>query len=91
MSIKGFVITEKSTELAEEGKYTFWVDSNDSKSKIKDEIEKRFDVNVIKVNIIRKRGRRVRLGRSTGKKKDRKKAIISLKKGQKINEFEVAE
>jgi len=91
MIIKGFVITEKTTEMVEQGKYSFWVDSSASKNKIKDAVEKRFDVEVTDIKTIVVKGKKKSWRQKSGRKKDRKKAIVNLKKGQKISEFEVAE
>jgi large subunit ribosomal protein L23 len=91
MIIKGFQITEKSTRLVEDNKYTFWVDKDSTKNQIGSEIEDRFNVKVVSVNVINQKGKIKTLGRQSGKKKDRKKAIVTIKKGQKISDFEVAE
>lgn len=89
MSIKGFQITEKTTGMLENNKYVFWVDLKDSKNKIKDTVEKRFNVEVKKINTQKLKGKEtLSQRRIKGRKKDRKKAIVTLKKGQKIKEFE---
>ena len=79
------VVTEKSTNLSEQGKIVFKVPYSSNKEIIKKSIEKIFKVNVTKINIINKktlikstRGKKV-------KKKGFKKAIITLKKGQNID------
>ncbi len=79
------VITEKSTNLSEQGKVIFKVPNKANKKNLKINIEKIFKVNVTKINIINKK-RRIKLVR--GKKvkiKGYKKAIITLKKGQNID------
>lgn len=91
MIIEGFQITEKSTEMAENNKYTFWVNKNASRNQIAKEVGDRFNVKVERVNIINQQGKVKTLRRQSGKKKDRKKAIVTIKKGQKISDFEVAE
>ncbi len=91
MKIKGFVITEKTTEMVEEGKYSFWVDLEASKNQIVDAVEKRFSVEIVDIKTIVVKGKKKSWRQRSGKKKDRKKAIVKLKKGQKISEFEVAE
>ncbi len=91
MIIKGFQITEKSTRLVEDNKYTFWVDKDSTKNQISLEIEDRFNVKVVSVNVINQKGKIKTLGRQSGKKKDRKKSIVTIKKGQKISDLEVAE
>ncbi len=91
MAILGFQITEKSTAQAGENKYTFWVEKNASKTKIKEAIEDRFKVIVDKINTINLRGKEKKWRQQKGKRSDRKKAIVTLKKGQRIKEFELNE
>ena len=79
------VVTEKSTNLSEQNKIIFKVNSKANKKNLKTNIEKIFKVNVTKINIINKKSR-IKLTR--GKKvkvKGFKKAIITLKKGQNID------
>ena len=79
------LVTEKSTNLSEQNKITFKVNSKANKNNIKKNIESIFKVNVTKVNIINKK---TRIKSSRGKKirvKGFKKAIITLKKGQSID------
>tara|TARA_B100001996_G_scaffold314567_1_gene257209 strand:+ start:126 stop:419 length:294 start_codon:yes stop_codon:yes gene_type:complete len=79
------IITEKSTNLSEQGKIIFKVPNSANKKNLKKNIEKIFKVNVIKINIINKQNRK-KLSR--GRKvnvKGYKKAIITLKKGQSID------
>jgi large subunit ribosomal protein L23 len=86
------VVTEKSLKLVdEENQYTFEVDSRASKDSVKQEVEKRFKVNVLKVRTISKRGKRVSWGRKRipGSKKDTKKAILTLKSSDSIDLFKV--
>ncbi len=83
--IKSPVVTEKSTNLSEQNKITFKVDSKANKKNLKKNIEKIFKVNVTKVNIVNKK---TRIKITRGKKvrvKGYKKAIITLKKGQNID------
>ena len=79
------IVTEKSTNLSEQNKIIFKVNSRANKKNLKSNIEKIFKVNVTKVNIINKK---TRIKTSRGKKvrvKGYKKAIITLKKGQNID------
>ena len=79
------IITEKSTKLSEFNKVVFKVNRNANKETVKNNIEKIFKVNVVKVNIINKQNRsKVVRGKKT-KIKGFKKAIITLKKGQSID------
>ena len=79
------LVTEKSTNLSEQNKITFKVNSKANKKNLKTNIEKIFKVNVTKINIINKK---TRIKTTRGKKvrvKGYKKAIITLKKGQNID------
>lgn len=91
MAIIGLLITEKSTGQAAENRYGFWVERDASKSKIKKEIEERFKVEVVKVNTINLKGKEKSWRQRKGKRSDRKKAIVTIKKGQRIKEFELNE
>lgn len=91
MIIKGFNVTEKSVSQAQNDRYTFWVDVNANKNQIKEAVEDRFEVDVDSVNVIRQKGKQKTWQRNTGKQKERKKAIVRLKEGQKIKEFEINE
>jgi large subunit ribosomal protein L23 len=81
------VITEKSTDGLQEGKYTFKVDKNANKFEIAKAVEELFDVKVAKVNTMNCKGRKKRVGRFEGKKPDWKKAIVTLKEDSKTIEF----
>ena len=79
------IVTEKSTNLSEQNKIIFKVNSKANKKNLKSNIEKIFKVNVTKINIINKK---TRIKTTRGKKvrvKGYKKAIITLKKGQNID------
>ena len=82
------VITEKSMEATQNNKYTFIVNLKANKSQIKEAIEKIFKVKVIKVNSMKIIGKWKRVGKNIGKTSDRKKAIITLKKGNTIEIFQ---
>lgn len=85
------IITEKSMQLLPEGRYTLHVSPNANKIEIAKEIEKRYKVSVVSVNIINIKGK-VKLSPRTrikGRRSDVKKAIITLKKGDKLPGFEV--
>ncbi|KKQ97851.1 MAG: 50S ribosomal protein L23 [Candidatus Woesebacteria bacterium GW2011_GWB1_39_12] len=83
------VITEKSTKLAEAGKFTFRVDIGLNKYQIKDLIEKVFSVHVTSVKTIKEHSEVKRTAR--GRKriiKPQKKAIVTLREKEKIDLFE---
>jgi large subunit ribosomal protein L23 len=82
------MVTEKSTSLMAENKYTFLVAAGVNKIEIKHAIEKLFNVKVLKVNTLVDRGKMRRVGRFQGRQSDRKKAIVTLRPGDKIKVFE---
>lgn len=82
------IITEKSTELADAGKYVFEVDRRANKLQIKEAVEIGFNVVVRKVNVLTVKGRFRRLGRRGGYERDWKKAIVTLAEGYEIKLFE---
>lgn len=83
------IITEKSSTQAQAtNTYTFKVSINANKIEIKHAIEKIFSVKVLDVNTIRMLGKPKRLGRYSGKRPDWKKAIVTLREGDKIADFE---
>ncbi|MTI84014.1 MAG: 50S ribosomal protein L23 [Firmicutes bacterium] len=86
--IKKPVITEKSMQMLEENKYTFIVDMRANKPEIRKAVEELFKVKVSKVRTMRVKGKPKRFRASVGRTPDRKKAIITLEEGQKIELFE---
>lgn len=75
------VVSEKSYALIDDGKYTFLVDPRANKSEIKLAIEKIFNVKVASVNTLNRTGKTRRTRFGTGKRKDTKRAIVTLKSG----------
>jgi large subunit ribosomal protein L23 len=75
------VVSEKSYGLIDEGKYTFIVDPRSNKTEIKLAIEKIFGVKVASVNTINRVGKTRRTRFGMGKRKDTKRAIVTLKSG----------
>ncbi len=82
------LITEKVGDLAKENKYVFEVANNVNKLQVAEAIREVYEVKPIKINIITIKGKRVRMGRILGKRKDRKKAIVKIPKGKTINIYE---
>ncbi len=83
------LITEKSTELKElYNKITFEVDRRANKIQIRKAVEIIFNVSVEDVRTINLKGKKVRMGRYEGELSDWKKAIVTLKPGQKVEFFE---
>jgi large subunit ribosomal protein L23 len=89
--IKKPVITEKSLAESKRGKYTFEVRKDASKGPIKKAVAKLFGVDVLSVKTANYRGRPVRRGprRLAAKKSDWKKAVVTVKEGQKIDLFDL--
>ncbi len=85
------LITEKSMKDAGEGKFSFRVYKPANKNEIKKAIEKNFNVNVIGISTNILKGKKIRVGsrRTEVKVSDWKKAIVTVKKGQKIGLFEL--
>nr|WP_283774756.1 50S ribosomal protein L23 [Brachybacterium equifaecis] len=75
------VVSEKSYALMDEGKYTFLVDPRANKTEIKIAVEKIFDVKVASVNTISRQGKSRRTRFGTGKRKDTKRAVVTLTSG----------
>ncbi|XMB67676.1 50S ribosomal protein L23 [Mycoplasmatota bacterium zrk1] len=87
--LKRPIITEKSMSLVEMGKYTFEVAQDANKIEIKDAVGKLFDVDVEKVNLINGKAKKKRVGKHSGYTTKVKKAIVTIKKGQSIDIFEI--
>ena len=82
------IITEKTTLLMQENKYTFQVPLTANKVEIRKAVESIFNVKVEKVATIRVLGKTKRMGRTMGKRSDYKKATVTLKAGETIELFE---
>lgn len=82
------VVSEKASNLGVENKYVFEVATSANKIEIAKAIEIVYGIKPVNVNIINKKGKKVRHGRNFGKKKDWKKAIIELPEGKTINIYE---
>jgi len=82
------LITEKNSQLQVLGKYAFEVADEANKNQIKQAVEKSFKVDVTAVNIIKVPGKQRRLGRQQVLTSPWKKAIVTLKPGDKIEFFE---
>lgn len=75
------IVSEKSYGLIDQGKYTFEVDPRSNKTEIKLAIEKIFNVQVASINTLNKKGKTRRTKFGLGKRKDTKRAIVTLKSG----------
>ena len=87
--LKRPLITEKSNLMKEElNQISFEVDRRANKIEIKEAVKKLFNVNVLKVRTFTMLGKRKRMGRTEGKTSNWKKAIVTLKEGERIEFFE---
>ena len=80
-------ISEKATYLAQDNKYVFKIYKNSNKLEVKKSIEGIYKVDVLSVNIIKAPKKKRRIGRTEGFKKGFKKALVTIKEGQKIEIF----
>ena len=84
------VITEKTTMMMSDGKYTFKVPLRANKVEIRKAVEAVFGVKVKSVATLRTMGKLKRMGKYIGKRPDYKKAIVTLQEGETIEFFEGA-
>ena len=82
------VVTEKSMLLATNGTYMFEVSRSANKLMVADAVAKQFKVEVKDVRISNLKGKTLRFRGKKGSRADKKRAFVSLKKGQKITIFE---
>jgi large subunit ribosomal protein L23 len=83
--IRGPVITEKATNLSEHNQVIFRVPLAATKREVKAAVEGLFNVNVTAVNTIRVAGKLKRFRGRLGRRSDHKKAIVTLREGQRID------
>ncbi|MEU4252559.1 MULTISPECIES: 50S ribosomal protein L23 [Amycolatopsis] len=81
------VISEKSYGLLEDHKYTFIVRPDANKTQVKIAVEKVFGVKVVSVNTANRKGKRKRTRAGFGKRKDTKRAIVTLSPESKAIEI----
>ena len=77
------VVTEKSNDELQQGKYTFEVNRKATKVEIANAVEKLFEVKVLKVNTMNVNGKKKRVGYHQGKTSDWKKAIVTIETNPK--------
>jgi large subunit ribosomal protein L23 len=75
------IVSEKSYNLIDNGKYTFEVAPDSNKTEIKQAIEKIFKVQVASVNTLNRNGKTLRTKFGLGKRKNTKRAIVTPKSG----------
>ena len=85
------IITEKTSNLAQAGQYTFLVSLSATKPSIKQAITRMFNVNVTKIRLIKRSGKIRRFGKKKlpSRQSSFQKAIISIKPGETIKYFEL--
>lgn len=83
--IKQAWITEKAGGLTNMGQYNFIVDQKANKPEVKKAIEQIYGVKIVSVNMVNIKGKPRRMGRTMGRSSAYKKAIVTLKEGQKID------
>jgi large subunit ribosomal protein L23 len=81
------VISEKSYGLLDENKYTFVVRPDANKTQIKIAVEQVFNVRVLDVNTLNRQGKRKRSRTGSGRRKNTKRAVVSLAPGDRIEIF----
>jgi large subunit ribosomal protein L23 len=81
------VVSEKSYGLLDQNKYTFLVHPEANKTQIKIAIQQIFNVRVLKVNTANREGKRRRTRFGWGRRKDTKRAIVTLAEGDRIEAF----
>jgi|TARA_B100000700_G_scaffold304835_1_gene377940 large subunit ribosomal protein L23 len=84
------LISEKSYDrIADSNSYTFFVHKNSNKPEIKRAVQELFDVDVLSVNTMYRKGKKKRFGYVLGQQSTRKIAIVTLQEGQTIEAFGV--
>jgi len=84
-ALQTLIHTEKGTALEEAGRYLFWVKKNANKHDIKKAVEAAYKVKVAKVNTMIVPAKQKRVRYQPGYTTDWKKAVVTLKEGQKID------
>ncbi len=86
--ILGPVLSEKALGIIEESKYAFYVHPKANRTQVKDAVERVFNVDVMKINLLNVRGKEKSMGRYRGFRPARKKVIVTLREGQRIQQLE---
>lgn len=82
------VVSEKSYELLDQNTYTFRVHPRANKTEIRQAVESIWDVSVLNVNTLNRKGKVKRFRLKTGSRPDSKRAIVKLAEGDRIDLFE---
>jgi large subunit ribosomal protein L23 len=84
------IVSEKSYNLIEfNNTYTFEVDPRSNKGEIRDAVEALFEVRVVRVNTMNRKGKQKRQGFTVGRRKNTKRAVVTLAEGNSIDVFGV--
>jgi large subunit ribosomal protein L23 len=84
------VVSEKSyDQIEDDNTYTFVVDRRTTKTEIKEAVEKIFNVKVVRVNTINRKGKQKRTGYTVGRRAASKRALVTLAEGEEIDIFGV--
>jgi large subunit ribosomal protein L23 len=81
------IVTEKSMSQTNDGKYTFEVRKSATKQEIAEAVATAFKVDVVDVNVMTVRGKERKVGRHVGHTGERKKAVVTVAKGQRIERY----
>ncbi|MBI2773567.1 MAG: 50S ribosomal protein L23 [Chloroflexi bacterium] len=81
------IVTEKSMSQTNAGRYTFEVTRSATKQEIAEAVATAFKVDVVDVNVMAVKGKERRTGRHSGRTGDRKKAVVTVAKGQRIERY----
>lgn len=82
------VLSEKAVMNIADSKYAFFVHPKSNRTQVKDAVELVFGVDVVKINLLNVRGKEKTMGRYRGFRPKRKKAIVTLREGQRIQQLE---
>jgi len=82
------IVSEKSYSGIEQNTYTFLVDRRSNKTEIKEAVQAIWDVRVLSVNTLNRKGKTKRRRFTVGKQADQKRAIVTLAEGDAIEIFE---
>jgi large subunit ribosomal protein L23 len=82
------VVSEKSYSLLDDNWYTFLVHPEANKTEIKHAVERIWEVRVVRVNTVSRKGKKKRFRFTQGRRSDTKRAVVKLAQGDKIEIFE---
>lgn len=82
------VVSEKSYSSLDKGVYTFVVHPDATRTEVKDAVQKIFDVKVLRVNVLWRRGKVKRTRATVGKRSAQKRAVVTLAEGDAIEIFQ---